>query len=168
MPIEHFLKSIERDGPVRVSGLAVYMHGNPDVVPPALLHNLKHNKVLHERVLLLSVKIHDVPRVPRRERIEVAEVGDGLKRATVHYGFAQDVHVPAALALARAEDLLEFKPMETTYFLGREHIIADPGPPMSLWRARIFAVLSRNATGATTFFHLPPNRVVEMGSQLKI
>jgi KUP system potassium uptake protein len=168
MPIDQFLKSIERDGPMRVPGLAVYMHGNPGVIPPALLHNLKHNRVLHERVLLLSVRVHDVPRIGREDRIEVEEVGNGIMRATAHYGFAQDVHVPAALALANREGLLEFKPMETTYVLGREHLIADPKPPMNIWRARLFAVLSRNATGATTFFHLPPNRVVEMGSQVKI
>ncbi|HSM04931.1 MAG TPA: potassium transporter Kup [Longimicrobiales bacterium] len=168
MPVDHFLRSIERDGPVRVPGLAVYMHGDPDVVPPALLHNLKHNKVLHEQVLLLSVRTHDVPYVPREDRIEVEEIGDGLMRATVHYGFAQDANVPAALALANAADDLAFKPMETTYFLGREHLIADPKPPMNIWRARLFTVLSRNETGATTFFQLPPNRVVEMGSQVEI
>ena len=168
MAIDLFLKSIERNGPIRVPGLAVYMHGDPDVAPPALLHNLKHNKVMHERVLLLGVRVHDVPFVSREDRIQVEEIGNGLSRGTVHYGFAQDVHVPAALALANADDLIEFKPMETTYFLGREHLIAEKGPPMNVWRARLFALLSRNATGATEFFHLPYNRVVEMGSQLKI
>lgn len=168
LPVDLFLESVKREGPVRVPGLAVYMHSDPDVTPPALLHNLKHNKVLHERVLLLSVRVHEIPAVGREDRITVEDVGHGIQRAVVHYGFAQDPHIPAALALAKAKGLIEFKPMVTTYFLGQEHLIADPEPPMRLWRARLFAVLSRNAAGATDFFQLPPNRVVELGTQLKI
>jgi KUP system potassium uptake protein len=168
LPIDLFLKSVQRSPPTRVPGLAVFMHGDPEVAPPALLHNLKHNKVLHERVLLLSVRVRDVPHVPREERISVTDLGAGIKRAEVRYGFAQDVHIPAALARADARGEIEFKPMETTYFLGRERLIARETPPMRRWRARLFAALSRNAAGATDFFMLPPNRVVELGTQLEI
>ncbi len=168
LPTDLFLKSVERSPPTRVPGLAVYMHGDPEVAPPALLHNLKHNKVLHENVLLLSVRVSDVPYVQREERITVEELGHGINRAEVRYGFAQDPHIPAALAQADVKERIDFKPMETTYFLGRERLISRPKPPMRRWRARLFAWLSRNAAGATDFFQLPPNRVVELGTQLEI
>ena len=168
LPIGLFQKSVERNPPARVRGLAVYMHGDSGVAPPALLHNLKHNKVLHENVLLLSVRVQDIPYVARKDRIQVEDLGDGIRRAEVFYGFAQDPHIPAALAQADAKGLIDFKPMETTYFLGRERLIARKEPPMRRWRARLFAALSRNAAGATDFFELPPNRVVELGTQLEI
>lgn len=168
LPIDLFLASMKRNPPTRVAGIAVYMHGGRDVTPPALLHNLKHNKVLHEHVLFLSVHVQDVPRVPRSDRITVEDLGNGLKSVEIHYGFAQNPHIPAALAQAAAKDLCVFKPMETTYFLGRERLIAKKKPPMRRWRALLFAMLSRNAAGATDFFQLPPNRVVELGTQLEI
>ncbi|HSM09252.1 MAG TPA: KUP/HAK/KT family potassium transporter, partial [Gemmatimonadota bacterium] len=135
LPIELFLESIQRNSPTRVPGLAVFMHGDPEVAPPALMHNLKHNKVLHEQVLLLSVRVSDIPHVPREERITVEDLAAGVKRAEVRYGFAQDPHIPAALAQADAKGEIEFKPMETTYFLGRERLIARKKPPMRRWRA---------------------------------
>lgn len=168
LPIDLFLTSLGRNPPTRVPGLAVYMHGDPEVAPPALLHNLKHNKVLHDNVLLLSVRVKDVPHVATENRITVEELGEGIQRAEVRYGFAQDPHVPAALAQADANGMLRFKPMETSYFLGREKLIARERPPMRAWRARLFSALSRNATGATDFFQLPPNRVVELGTQIEI
>jgi len=168
LPIELFLESIQRSPPTRVPGLAVFMHGDPRVAPPALMHNLKHNKVLHEHVLLLSVRVKDIPHVPREDRITIENLTAGVKRAEVRYGFAQDPHIPAALAQADARGEIEFRPMETTYFLGRERLIARQKPPMRRWRARLFAALSRNAAGATDFFQLPPNRVVELGTQLEI
>jgi len=168
LPIDLFLKSIERNPPVRVPGTAVYMHGGRDATPPALLHNLKHNKVLHENVMLMSVQTKDVPHVPKYERIEIEELENGIFRVAVYYGFAQDPHIPAALANADGRGLLDFKPMETTYFLGRERLIAPKKPPLRQWRAWLFVVLSRNATGATDFFQLPPNRVVELGTQLEM
>ena len=119
-------------------------------------------------MLLLSVRVKDIPAVPRDERIRVEDLGGGIKRAEVQYGFAQDAHIPAALALADAAGDITFRPMETTYFLGRERLIAQARPPMRRWRARLFAALSRNASGATDFFQLPPNRVVELGTQLEI
>jgi KUP system potassium uptake protein len=142
------------------------MHGG-DATPPALLHNLKHNKVLHERVFLLKVETLEIPYVDTSSRIACEELGAGIFRIAARYGFAQDPHVPAALAQC-VDRGLEFKPMDTTYFLGRENLIAISGGSMVLWRARLFALLSRNALGATAFFHLPPNRVVELGTQIEI
>ncbi len=166
LPLDLFVREMERKPPTRVPGTAVFMHGG-DQTPPALLHNLKHNKVLHERVFLLKVETLEIPHVGTDERIACEELGAGLHRVQVRYGFAQDPHIPAALAQCPARGL-EFKPMDTTYFLGRENLIAVKDPPMRLWRARLFALLSRNALGATAFFHLPPNRVVELGTQIEI
>jgi len=166
LPIDMFVREMEHKSPHRVPGTAVYMHGG-DATPPALLHNLKHNKVLHERVILLRVVTRDIPHVPTAERIAVEELGAGIWRVEAHYGFSQDPHIPAALAQCPTKGLA-FKPMDTTYFLGRETLLALKAPPMRLWRARLFALLSRNALGATAFFHLPPNRVVELGTQIEI
>ena len=166
LPIDLFVREMTHKPPHRVPGTAVYMHSGI-ATPPALLHNLKHNKVLHERVILLRVVTEDIPYVPTSERTECESLGAGLWRVEVRYGFSQDPHIPAALAQCPPQGL-DFKPMDTTYFLGREKLIAIKGPPMRLWRARLFSLLSRNALGATTFFHLPPNRVVELGTQIEI
>ncbi len=168
LPVELFVRNMERSRPHRVAGTAVYMHSGIRQTPPALLHNLKHNKVLHDRVLLLSVVTREVPRVPREERIRCESFGAGIFGVTISYGFAQDPHVPAALAQCSPEHGIEFKPMETSYFLGREKLIALKEPPMRLWRARLFALMSRNSLGATDFFKLPPNRVVELGTQVEL
>ncbi|MDP2469819.1 MAG: KUP/HAK/KT family potassium transporter, partial [Candidatus Palauibacterales bacterium] len=158
----------ERSAVHRVPGTAVYMHSGVRETPPALLHNLKHNKVLHEQVLLLRVVTREVPHVPTEERIRCEDLGAGIFGVTVSYGFAQDPHVPAALAQADPADGIQFKPMETSYFLGREKLIALREPPMRLWRARLFALMSRNSLGATDFFKLPPNRVIELGTQVEL
>jgi KUP system potassium uptake protein len=150
-----------------VSGTAVFMTGNPDAVPVALLHNLKHNKILHERVVLLAVTTADVPRVPGKERVRIEALGDGLYRITIHYGFMEDPNVPSVLGLVKA-DGLEFKSMETTYFLGRERLLVTAKPGMAMWRERLFAFMARNAQGATAFFRIPPNRVVELGVQIEL
>jgi KUP system potassium uptake protein len=166
LPIDLFVRQMERKSPLRVPGTAVYMHGG-DATPPALLHNLLHNKVLHERVWLLKVETQEIPYVEKADRIASAELGAGIYRITVRYGFAQDPHIPAALSQLPDQGL-EFKPMDTTYFLGRESLTAIEHGPMPIWRSRLFALLSRNALGATAFFHLPPNRVVELGTQIEI
>jgi KUP system potassium uptake protein len=166
LPMEVFVESIKRHPPVRVPGTAVYMHSGARGTPPALLHNLKHNRVLHERVLLLSVETREVPNVSRSERIRCTPLGEGIQKVIVSYGFAQTPHIPAALAGCSDPDL-DFKPMETTYFLGRERLIPVKKGRFQMWRVRLFAFLSRNARGATSFFQLPPNRVVEMGAQIE-
>ena len=118
-------------------------------------------------MIRLRVVTQDIPHVPRSERTECESLGAGLWRVDVRYGFSQDPHIPAALAQCPPQGL-DFKPMDTTYFLGREKLSAIKGPPMRLWRARLFSLLSRNALWSTTFFHLPPNRVVELGTQIEI
>jgi KUP system potassium uptake protein len=143
------------------------MFGDTQGTPPALLHNLKHNKVLHERVVFLAVITREVPIVPAAERATVESLGHGFWQVKLRYGFMEDADIPAALA-SIAHGSLTFKPMDTTYFLGRETLIATKRPGMALWREHLFAVMARNARPATTFFRLPPNRVVELGAQVEL
>lgn len=168
LPRELFLESIRITPPVRVSGTAVYMYSNPQGTPPALLHNLKHNKVLHAQVMFLSIETEEVPFVSQDERVSIEHLTEGVYQVGLHYGFMEDVDVPKALAAIEHEHL-EFKPMETTYFLGRETLIASKKVRgMAVWRERLFAVMSRNARSAASFFRLPPNQVVELGAQIEL
>ena len=168
LPVEQFLASKPWQDVVRVPGTAVFMNSNPDTTPPALLHNLKHNRVLHQHVVLLAVETEEVPRVTPSEQAEVTDRGEGFYSVLLRFGFMQDADVPAALVRLRGIDL-QFKPMETTYFLGRETLLATRDRKgMFLWREKLFAFLSRNARSATSFFHLPPNRVVELGAQVEL
>ena len=167
LPIKLFLADLEGNRYTRVAGTAVYMYGNPEGTPPALLHNLMHNKVLHERVVLLTVETEEIPVVDDAQRVEVAELGHGLHRVVLRYGFTEDPDIPSGLAEARQHGLV-FKPMETSYFLGRETLIASKNPGMAMWREQLFSVMSRNARSATSFFGLPPNRVVELGAQIEL
>ncbi len=167
LPVTNLLEDLERGSIPRVPGTAVFMYKNPDGVPPALLHNLKHNKVLHERVILLTVLTDEIPRVDRAERSEVAVVGHGLYRVILRYGFAQDPDVPRALRRLRLGDW-NFRLAETSFFLGRENLLATPGEGMAVWRERLFAFMSRNARQATSFFRIPADRVVELGAQVEI
>jgi KUP system potassium uptake protein len=145
----------------------VFMTTTPDGVPHALLHNLKHNKVLHERVLLLTVKIEDVPYVEESRRFELKDLGSGFFRLVLRFGFMQESDVPAALV--RVEQCgPAFKMMETSFFLARQTLLASARPGMWIWRERLFAWMLRNAESAMQFFKLPPNRVVELGSQVEI
>ncbi len=167
-PIDLLLQNMKQHPPHRVPGTAVYMHSGVRQTPPALLHNLKHNKVLHETVVLLRVVTEEVPFVPTGDRIRCQDLGIGFYDVTISYGFTQDPHIPAALAQCPADKGLAFKPMATSYFLGRETLIPVKGPPMRLWRARLFSLMSRNSLGATDFFRLPPNRVIELGTQIEL
>jgi KUP system potassium uptake protein len=167
LPIDLFLDDVGRNPPHRVAGTAIFMFGNPTGVPPALLHNLKHNQVLHETVVLLRVDTEEVPIVDPAERITVDALGHGFYRMVMHYGFMEDPDVPRALAEVKHPGL-KLPPMRTTYFLGRETLIASKRPGMAMWRERLFAVMSRNARTATSFFGLPPNRVVELGAQIEL
>jgi KUP system potassium uptake protein len=167
LPVKLFLKDVQNNKYTRVPGTAVYMYGNADGTPPALLHNLMHNKVLHQRVVLLTVETHEVPFVDEAERVEVAQLGQGLFRVLLRYGFTEDPDIPSGLAMAKRMGLT-FKAMETSYFLGRETLIASKNPRMALWREQLFSVMSRNARSATSFFGLPPNRVVELGAQIEL
>jgi KUP system potassium uptake protein len=167
VPIEAFLGDIAQSPPVRVPGTAIFMNGTGTGTPPALEHNLEHNKVLHERVVLLTVKTRQVPHVGPEERVRVEPLGHEFYRVVINYGFMEDPDVPGVLADLGPSGPV-FDPAETTYFLGRETVIASKQPGMMLWREKLFALMSRNASSATAYFCLPPDRVVEMGSQVEI
>ncbi len=166
MPIDLFLKSAG-SWVKRVAGSAVFMASSVEGIPPALLHNLKHNHILHERVVILKVSIESVPHVAPDARREVEDLGAGFYRIILHYGFMDEIDVPAELAV---EDRAggPFKTMETSYFLARQTLIASKRPGMAIWREKLFAWMVRNAESAMQFFKLPTNRVIELGSQLEI
>ena len=166
MPIEVFVKSAANSA-TRVPGTAVFMTSTPDGVPHALLHNLKHNKVLHERVVLLTVRIEDVPYVALKDRISFEDLGSGFYRMLMRYGFMQDPDVPAAL-MEHETCGAKFKMMDTSFFLARQTLLASSRPGMAIWREKLFAWMLRNAESAMEFFKLPTNRVVELGSQVEI
>jgi len=166
MPIPVFIASASNSA-VRVPGTAVFMTSTPDGVPHALLHNLKHNKVLHERVVLLTVKIADVPVVDTDKRYEIEDLGRGFFRLILRYGFMEEADVPAALA--QVKDCGQtFKMMETSFFLARQTLLPSSRPGMRIWREKLFAWMLRNAESAMEFFRLPTNRVIELGSQVEI
>ena len=166
-PLDSFLENLDAFGTAKVPGTAVFMNGDPEGTPSALLHNLKHNRVLHERVIILSVITEEIPHVPPRDRTSTERLGEGKYRIIVHYGFMEDPDVPQVLSRISL-DGWEFDPAQTTYFLGRETLISTSRPGMARWREHLFIFMSRNARNATSFFGLPPNRVVELGTQLEI
>jgi KUP system potassium uptake protein len=166
-PLEEFLEEVARLKPLRVSGTAIFMNGNATRTPPALVNNLEHNKILHQHVLFLTVKTSLVPYVSPHERAEIEPVGNGFYRLRLFYGFMEDPDIPKALESVNVPGLV-LDEKDTTYFLGRETIMASKRPGMALWRERIFALISQNATSATAYFCLPPDRVVELGSQIEI
>lgn len=171
MPLGLFLDGVEKSKVHRVPGTAVFMTGSDDGVPPVLLHHLKHNKVLHERVLLVSVKTADVPETSAAERVRVMPLGHGFWRVVASYGFMQTPNVPNVLEVVDRMGI-RCKPMETSYFLGRERLIPVAGRSgdkivLSRWRKIVFAIMARNARSATEFFCIPPNRVVELGTQIE-
>nr|WP_066817528.1 potassium transporter Kup [Sphingomonas mali] len=166
MPIKVFISSAATSA-TRVPGTAVFMTSTADGVPHALLHNLKHNKVLHERIILLTVKIADVPFVRQSERVKLEHLGHGFHRLVLRYGFMEEPDVPAALALVTGCGD-KFKMMDTSFFLARQTLLPSSKPGMAIWREKLFAWMLRNAESAMEFFRLPTNRVVEVGSQVEI
>jgi len=166
MPIKVFISSAATSA-TRVPGTAVFMTSTADGVPHALLHNLKHNKVLHERIILLTVKIADVPFVRQAERVKLDHLGHGFHRLVLRYGFMEEPDVPAALALVTGCGD-KFKMMDTSFFLARQTLLPSSKPGMAIWREKLFAWMLRNAESAMEFFRLPTNRVVEVGSQVEI
>jgi len=167
LPLSSFLARLPQSRTVRVPGLAVFLTGNPDYVPAALLHNLKHNKVLHERVLFVTVQNVDEPEVGPDRRTEVAQLAPGIHRVELRYGFMESPNIPRAL-----EDLnsrgVPFDPMQASYFLGREVLVPAMVPRLPIWRLWLFLVLARNAVSATEFFRIPSDRVVELGVRVAI
>ena len=168
VPLAPFLQSLFRDPPHRVPGTAVFLTATPDTTPHALLHNLNHNKVLHERVVFLTVEVRDVPWVPFTERIVCDSLGHGCWRVRVRYGFMDRPDVTRALELCSAMGL-EFDHMETSFFLSRQKIVPTQGGiGMAFWRDRLFAAMARNAGNVTDYFNIPTNRVIELGSRVQI
>jgi KUP system potassium uptake protein len=167
LPLPIFIRSAASSAH-RVRGTAVFLSATPDSIPSALLHNLKHNQVLHERVLILTVKIEDVPYVDADKRREVHPASDGFYRVILHYGFMEEVDIPQALA--GLDSIGEpFDMMRTSFFLGRQKLIPSKEQPgMAVWRERLFAWMSKSSESAMEYFQLPVNRVIELGSQLKI
>jgi KUP system potassium uptake protein len=163
--LEMFIDALLVSMPARVTGTAVFMNSNPTGVPHAMLHNLMHNKVLHERVIVVSVQMFDVPYVPEIDRVEIRKLKGDFYTVVVQYGFKDDPDIPAALALC-AEHGLQFEMMETSFFLGRETLIPKLNSDMALWREKLFIAMFRNAGSATSFFKIPTNRVVELGTQV--
>ena len=166
-PFDRFLQDIEMYPPQRVSGTAIFMTSNLQGTPPTLLHNLQHNKVLHERVVLLTVTTSDVPHVTAKDRATVEPLGHGFYRLTLRYGFMEEPDVPDALGEASVRGF----PMdlnETTFFLGIETLLATRRPGLPLWRERLFVLIARNAMRANAFFKIPPERVVELGMQVEL
>jgi KUP system potassium uptake protein len=166
MPLKVFIASAASSA-TRVPGTAVFMTSTPDGVPHALLHNLKHNKVLHERIVLLTVKILDVPYVEDDGRCKLEDLGEGFHRLVIKYGFMQEPNVPDALSRVTACGPA-FKMMDTSFFLARQTLLPSSRPGMAIWREKLFAWMLRNAESAMEFFRLPTNRVVELGSQVEI
>ena len=167
MPLDLFIQSIEASPPTRVDGTAVFLTSTPNRVPHALLHNLKHNKVLHERVVFLTIVTRDIPYVPDEERGEVESLGCNFYRISADYGFKDDPDVPELLEDCGNKGFA-FDMMETSFFVSRETLIATVTPGMALWREKLFVSLSKNATKASEFFQVPTNRVVELGTQVEL
>ena len=167
LPLDRFLQDIRERQPLRVPGTAVFMYGRLTGTPPALLLNLAHNKVLHERIIVLTVVTEDIARVPAQERMTFQSLGEEFYHVVAHYGFMESLDIPDILNQVKRYGVpLEMEAI--TYFLARETLLATHKPGMAIWREQLFALMSRNAQSAMTFFRIPPDQVVEMGSQVEL
>nr|WP_236493217.1 potassium transporter Kup [Xanthomonas massiliensis] len=166
--LNSFLPGLMLAPPARVPGTAIFMTADPMVVPHALMHNLKHNKVLHERNVFLTVETLQVPYVSNHKRLKIEAIGDNFYRVIVRFGFMETPDVPLALTRASDHGGISFDPMDTTYFASRETVVASPKRGMPVWRDKLFAFMHRNAAPATAFFRIPGNRLVELGAQVEI
>ncbi|MES2077183.1 MAG: potassium transporter Kup [Pseudomonadota bacterium] len=167
IPLEDFLQSLFVAPPTRVPGTAIFLRGESDGVPHALLHNLSHNKVLHERVVFFTVHILEEPYVAEKEQVRITELGHNCYQLNVHYGFKDEPDIPKVLALCAQHDL-PFEMMETSFFIARQTVISTPGAGMAPWREHLFVAMSRNARGAADYYQIPTNRVIELGTQVEI
>ncbi|MFC0167709.1 potassium transporter Kup [Pseudoduganella danionis] len=167
IPLEDFLSSLFVAPPTRVYGTAIFLRGESDGVPHALLHNLSHNKVLHERVVFFTVHVVEEPWVPADDQVKITELGHQCYQLNVHYGFKDEPDIPKALA--QCERLgMTFEMMETSFFIARQTVISTPGSGMATWREHLFVAMSRNARGAADYYQIPTNRVIELGTQVEI
>ncbi len=167
LPLASFLARLPQSRTIRVPGMAVFLTGNPDYVPAALLHNLKHNKVLHERVLFVTVQNMDTPQAPSDERVEVSELAPNVHRVVLRYGFMESPNIPRALEDLAAHGVA-YNPMQASFFLGREVLVRAMVPKLPAWRLFLFLFMARNAVPATEFFRIPSDRVVELGVRVAI
>ncbi|MFN3815489.1 potassium transporter Kup [Brevundimonas sp.] len=167
LPMADLIEMLGARPPHRTPGTAIFLTSDPDVAPVALMHNLKHNKVLHEKNIILTVRTQDRPRVSKDKRIEIELINDDFKRLTIHYGFMESPNVPKALGLCRKQGL-KFDIMSTSFFLGRRSVAPAPGKNMPHWQDKLYVFLMRNAANPTDFFHIPAGRVVEMGTQVTV
>ncbi len=167
MPLKLFVDSISMSPPHKVPGTGIFMTTNPDGVPNALLHNLKHNKVLHERVIILSIVNEDIPYVPKEDYVWIENMEHGFWKVTGHYGFKETPDIPNMLTDCKLQ-AMSFDMMDTSFFINRETLIATPDGGMALWREHLFVWMSHLAAKASDYFHIPTNRVVELGSQVEI
>jgi KUP system potassium uptake protein len=166
--LDSFLPGLMLAPPARVPGTAIFLTGQPGMVPHALLHNLKHNKVLHERNIFLTVETLNVPYAPKDKRLKIAPIGDDFYRVQIRFGFMEVPDVPLALMRSCDQGGIHVDPMDTTYFTSRETVFARAHSGMPIWRDKLFAVMHRNAAPATNFFRIPGNRLVELGAQVEI
>jgi KUP system potassium uptake protein len=166
LPLPPFVANLLEYPPLRVPGTAVFMTANAKGVPSALLHNLKHNKVLHERVVILNVRYADIPYVPDEDRLSLEILADGFYQVVIRYGFMDVIDVPKALSECPCG--MQFEMMDTTFFFSRENLISTHGKGMATWREHLFTSMARNAASPMTFFRIPANRVIELGTQLEI
>ena len=167
IPTVDLLRMLQKSKPTRVPGTAVFLTANPSVAPSALMHNLKHNKVLHERIVLMNIVTEDVPRVPAERRFETEKLTDDFTRVTLHFGFMESPRIPAAMAMLRKAGY-KFDIMTTSFFLGRRTLKASPSSGMPRWQDNLYIALSKQSANATDFFSIPSDRVVELGAQVTI
>jgi KUP system potassium uptake protein len=167
LPIADFIQDVLRSKPLRVPGTAIFLTGNADVVPRTLLHNYKHNRILHDNIILLRVANEEVPRIHASEKVTVDRLDAGFTRIIARYGFSEDPNL-TTLLLNMSVPGLNLDPMKCTFFLGRETLILRKSRNMQSWRKHLFSYLSRNAWDASKFFRIPPTRVIELGVQMEL
>ncbi|WP_292032177.1 MULTISPECIES: potassium transporter Kup [unclassified Brevundimonas] len=167
LPLHDLIEMLKARPPHRAPGTAIFLTSDPEVAPVALMHNLKHNKVLHEKNVILTVHTADRPRVSDSQRVSMEPISDDFKRLTITYGFMETPNVPRALGLCRRQGL-KFDIMSTSFFLGRRSVVPSARQGMPLWQDKLFIFLMRNAANPTDFFHIPPGRVVELGTQVSV
>ena len=167
IPLEEFLTNLFVDPPVRVPGTAVFLRSESDGVPHAMLHNLVHNKIIHEQIVFLTVLNADIPTISDEERLQIVPLGNNCFQVYVHYGFKETRDIPKVLELCRAKGI-ESEMLSTSFFISRQTIVPTVGAGMAMWRERLFAAMSRNARGAADYYQIPTNRVIELGTQVEI
>ncbi|MEO7163618.1 MAG: KUP/HAK/KT family potassium transporter, partial [Bdellovibrionia bacterium] len=167
LPLPKLIENISSDPPHRVPGVAIFLHSNPNDTPPALVFQLKHLRVLHEKVLTLSVVTQEIPHVSQRDRIRIKELQEGMYSVTLRYGFMEDSNIPQALREISLKGI-KLQPEDITYVLGRERLIATSRPGMAIWREKLFVAMSQNANSTADYYQIPWERVIEIGIQLDI